>query len=115
MERLVTERKEIIMGDNTDVMVNTESEVIEEPMSTEEFDDEGGIALGAIAALGGVALAGAGAFVASRTKWGKAKLHDFKKNRAQKQLEKAQKQLEKLAEEETETEEKPDHFEIESN
>lgn len=103
------------MGDNTDVMVNTESEVIEEPMGTEEIDDEGGISAGAIAALGGVALAGGAAFIASRTKWGKAKLHDFKKNRAQKQLEKAQKQLEKLAEEETETEEKPDRFTVEEN
>lgn len=103
------------MGDNTDVMVNTESEVIEEPMEVSEYDDEGGIGLGAVVALGGVALAGAGAFVASRTKWGKAKLHDIKKNRAQKQLEKAQKQLEKLAEEETETEEKSDRFTVEEN
>ena len=112
MERLVTERKETKMGDNNDVMVNTESEIIEEPMGTEEYTDEGGIGLGVVAALGGVALAGAGAFVASRTKWGKAKLHDFKKNRAQKQIEKAQKQLEKLTEEETETEEKSDRFTI---
>ena len=103
------------MGDNTDVMVNTESEVIEEPMSTEEFDDEGGISAGAIAALGGIALAGGAAFIASRTKWGKAKLNELRKNRALKQIEKAQKTLDKLDGEETETEEKPDHFEIESN
>ena len=103
------------MGDN-DVMVNTESEVIEEPMDTEEYAGEGGIGLGAVAALGGVALAGAGAFIASRTKWGKAKLHGFKKNRAQKQIEKAQKALDKLAEEETKTEEKSsDRFTIEEN
>lgn len=103
------------MGDNTDVMVNTESEVIEEPMDTEEYADEGGVGLGVVA-LGGVALAGAGAFIASRTKWGKAKLHDFKKNRALKQIEKAQKALDKLAEEETEAEEvKPDHVVIEEN
>lgn len=104
------------MGDNTDVMVNTESEVIEEPMDTEEYADEGGIGLGAVGVLGGIMLAGAGAFVASRTKWGKAKLHDFKKNRALKQIEKAQKALDKLAEEEIETEEvKPDHVVIEEN
>lgn len=104
------------MGDNADVMVNTESEVIEEPMDTEEYADEGGIGLGAVGVLGGVMLAGAGAFVASRTKWGKAKLHDFKKNRALKQIEKAQKALDKLAEEEIETEEvKPDHVVIEEN
>lgn len=103
------------MGDNTDVMVNTESEVIEEPMDTEEYADEGGIGLGAVGVLGGVMLAGAGAFVASRTKWGKAKLRSLKAKRAQKLAEKSQKLFEELAEEETETEEKPDHVVIEEN
>lgn len=102
------------MGDNTDVMVNTESEVIEEPMDTEEYADEGGVGLGVVA-LGGVALAGAGAFIASRTKWGKAKLHSLKAKRAQKLAEKSQKLFEELAEEETKTEEKPDHVVIEEN
>lgn len=103
------------MGDNTDVMVNESEEIIENPMSTEEFDDEGGISAGAIAAFGGIALAGGAAFIASRTKWGKAKLNELRKNRAQKQLEKAQKTLAKLAEEETETEEKSDRFTVEEN
>lgn len=102
------------MGDNTDVMVNTESEVVEEPMDTEEYADEG-VSLGAVVAIGGVALAGAGAFVASRTKWGKAKLRSLKEKRAQKLAEKSQKLFEELAKEETETEEKPDRVVIEEN
>lgn len=102
------------MGDNTDVMVNTESEVVEEPMDTEEYADEG-VGLGAVVAIGGVALAGAGAFVASRTKWGKAKLRSLKEKRAQKLAEKSQKLFKELAEEETESEEKPDRVVIEEN
>lgn len=104
------------MDDNKEIMVNDEVTENTEIEGTDEYiEEDGGSALPLIV-LGGAALAAGGAFVASRTKWGKAKLHEIRVARNQRKLEKAQKNLEKLAAEETQDQEpKNGHVVIEEN
>lgn len=72
--------------DENETMVN--AEVIDDDIeTTEEYTDtEGGSA--GLFVLGGVALAAAGAAIASRTKWGKAKIKEIRTKHAQKVLDK---------------------------
>lgn len=82
------------MNEN-ETMVN--AEVIDEPIvDTEEYTDEGGNA--GLIVLGGVALAAAGAAIASRTKWGKAKIKEIRTKHALKVLDKYEKKESEAAE-----------------
>lgn len=71
--------------DENETMVN--AEVIDDNIETEECTESEGSNAGLIV-LGGVALAAAGAAIASRTKWGKAKIKEIRTKRAQKVLDK---------------------------
>lgn len=71
------------MNEN-DIMVDEDmNENVEETI--EETTDSNGF--GGLVALG-VAAAGAGAFIVSRTKWGKAKIKEIRTNHAKKVLKK---------------------------
>lgn len=87
------------MNEN-ETMVN--AEVIDEPIvDTEECTDEGGNA--GLIVLGGVALAAAGAAIASRTKWGKAKIKEIRTKHAQKVLDKYAKKESEVTEDQGST------------
>lgn len=82
------------MNEN-ETMVN--AEVIDNDIETEEITDSEGGGAGLLV-LGGVALAAAGAAIASRTKWGKAKIKEIRTKHAQKVLDKYSKEESEAAE-----------------